>query len=44
VILIKGISQIQKFSIGRAVLNACLPLILFAILILMVIGIVFIFN
>jgi hypothetical protein len=44
VILIKGISLVQKFKIGKAILNACLPLIVIIVPILMIIGLIYIFK
>jgi hypothetical protein len=44
VILIKGISLVQKFKIGKAILNACLPLIVILVPILMIIGLIYIFK
>ena len=44
IILIKGISLVQKFKIGKAILNACLPAIVIIVPILMIIGIIYIFK
>jgi hypothetical protein len=43
-ILIKGISLIQNFNIGKAILNACLPIAVIVVPILMIIWIIYVFS